>query len=147
MYSSYASLKYKMFALDLGHIVLYSTCGYPNPFLSSISLINNNILHTQSLMAIFARDYSFSNSSDDMCLLRVPFPSCVAFSLFFPSPSYFFLFGHTKSAPQWPNPRQLQQCPYFNNILQSVFVSFKRFVYSLCHCSVHLADFVATGLL
>ena len=61
MYPSYSSFKYKMFPLNLGHIVLYSTHGYSNLFLSSISLINNNILHSMSLIVFLIKDYFFSN--------------------------------------------------------------------------------------
>ena len=61
MYSSYASLKYEIFAFDLGNIVLYSTRGYLNLFPSSISFINN-IFHSTSLIEFLNRDYSFSHS-------------------------------------------------------------------------------------
>ena len=59
MYSSYTSFKYKMFAFDLGNIILYSIRGYSNSSLSSTNSFIDNILCTKSLVAIFARDYSF----------------------------------------------------------------------------------------
>ena len=84
MYSSYATFKYKMFAFDLGNTVLYSTREYSNLFLSNTNSLIDNILCTKSLVAIFAKDYSFFYFSNDTCPLRMAFSSCVAFSLFYP---------------------------------------------------------------
>ena len=58
-----------MLAFNLWHIVAYSIRGNPNCLPSSINLINNNILCTKSLIAIFARDYFFSDPELASCTM------------------------------------------------------------------------------
>lgn len=122
-----------MLAFDLWDIVAYSTYGNPNRLPSSINLINNNILRTKSLVAIFARNYSFSDPELASCTAAI-------FSCFLNS-------GQQSLPPRWPEPRHAQQRPWRESVILSLFLSFFGFESGLYHVPDHPAGLVAVGFL
>ena len=133
MYSSYASFKYEMFALDFGHIVLYSAHGYSNPFLNSISFINNNICHSMFLIVFLNKDYSFSNPELASC-------TAIKFSHFLNSKQQLLL-------PRWPEPWHVQQRPWRKSVILLSFSSFLAFESGLYHVSDHPIGLEAVSFL
>ena len=131
MYSSYATFKYKMFAFDLGNIILYSTHGYSNPSLSSTDIFIDNILCTKSLVTIFARDYSFSNPE---------LASCTVAKF-----SHFLNSGQQSSLLWWSGPWHTQQRPWRESVILSSFSSFLDFGSRLYHVSDHPAGLEAVS--
>ena len=133
MYSSYPSLKYEIFPFNFSYTVLYSTCGYSNPFFNSISFINNNILHFTSLIALLIRDYSFSD----------PESASVTTAKF----SHFLNSGQQLSLPQWSEPWHVQQRPWRKSVVLLLFSSFLGFGSGLYHIPDHPTGLKAVDFL
>ena len=111
----------------------YSTRRYPNPFFSSISLINNNILYSTSLIVFLNRNYFFSNPELASC-------TAAKFSCFLNS-------GQQSLFPQWPEPWHAQQGPWYESMIPLSFSSFLGLVSGLYHVPDHLTSLKAVGFL